>query len=71
MMVYLRSCCTAQVLMYRLMWVSETVKQFQDQYSPHAGTRHYELFIKVSSGQGNPDGARALYMLCHLAMHQS
>eukprot|EP00967_Tisochrysis_lutea_P071790 scaffold95498_cov19-Tisochrysis_lutea.AAC.1 len=36
-----------QVLMYRLMWVSEAVKNFQDQYSPHASTRHYELFIKA------------------------
>ncbi len=33
--------------MYRLMWVSEAVKSFQDQYSPHTSTRHYELFIKV------------------------
>lgn len=36
-----------EVLMYRLMWVSEAVKHFQDQYSPHSGTRHYDLFIKV------------------------
>lgn len=36
-----------EVLMYRLMWVSEAVKNFQDQYSQQSGSRHYELFLKV------------------------
>jgi hypothetical protein len=41
-----------EVLMYRLMWVSEAVRSFQDQYSSHSGSRHYELFLRVGGWGG-------------------
>eukprot|EP00798_Chlamydomonas_sp_ICE-L_P031763 gene31763-6961_t len=38
-----------ECLMYRVLWVSETVKTFQMQYSPHSGSPHYELFIRATN----------------------
>ena len=38
-----------ECLMYRVLWVSETVKKFREQYSPHSGGPHYELFIKATN----------------------
>eukprot|EP00798_Chlamydomonas_sp_ICE-L_P023583 gene23583-9111_t len=38
-----------ECLMYRVLWVSETVKTFQMQYSPHSDSPHYELFIRATN----------------------
>lgn len=37
-----------ECLMYRVLWVAEAVKLFQQQYSPHVGGRQYELLVRAS-----------------------
>ncbi len=49
-------CCCSQVLMLRLVWVSEAVRSLQDQYLPHAATRQYKLFLRVSHTQSLAGG---------------
>ncbi|GAX78187.1 hypothetical protein CEUSTIGMA_g5629.t1 [Chlamydomonas eustigma] len=42
-----------ECLMYRVLWVSEAVLNLRDQYSPHSGGPHYELFIKATNWAKN------------------
>ena len=37
-----------ECLMYRVLWVSESVKLFSEQYSPRGGSRSYELFMRAT-----------------------
>ena len=37
-----------ECLMYRVLWVAEAVKLFQQQYIPQAGGRQYELLVRAS-----------------------
>ena len=32
-----------------MLWVSETVKSFREQYSPHTGGQQYERFIRATN----------------------